>query len=440
MMRAVMNRRSIPCIVLLLGALFCAGCAAFVVELRGPAVSPESRRPARCETAQLEYALGVALSGGGSRAAVFAAAGLEALAGLWLAEGCSVLDRVGHVSSVSGGSIAASYFIAHKPTADSGSEQRKEFFAGMQQAMRANLGKQMEWRQAKKFRWVNPNKRALSMAEILDREFLDGITLGQVREKELRGELPRMLINSTWYHSGRRFVFTSLPAAALEFDLGDPQLDATTPADLGVNVNDLPLSTAVAASASLPWFIGPVTFVLGRGEGGAEQYLHAGDGGLSDNQGIETLIQALLSRSDEASSSRRALVVAFDGAQPFESGTDALLAERNKQFVQPMHVMTIMEERARAYSEIAMREGYDDRLEVILLRYHEARIAPEDLPPSCDGEGSDLDSSEKITRYLVLMPTRLSLRSDCDGDLLQLAAHRLVDDARERIERALGSM
>jgi len=429
-----------PRFVLLLCVISCIGCASLVVELRGPVVPPESRRPARCEMAQPERAIGVALSGGGSRASVFAAAGLEALAELSLSQGCSVLDRVGHVSSVSGGSIAASYFIAHNPAADSSPERREEFFAGMQKAMRANLGKQTEWRQAKKFRWVNPNKRAVSLAEILDREFLDGITLGDVREKELRGELPRMLINSTWYHSGRRFVFTSLPADALAFDLGDPQLDATTPADFGVNVNDLPLSTAVAASASLPWFIGPVTFVLGRGEGGAERYLHAGDGGLSDNQGVETLIQAMLSRRDDPGSSRRALVVAFDGAQPFESGADAVLAERNKQFVQPVHVMTIMEERARAYSEIAMREGYGDRLEVILLRYHEARIAPENLPPSCDGGKFNLDTSEKIARHLALIPTRLSLRSDCDADLLQLAAHRLVDDARERIERALGPM
>ena len=47
--------------------------------------------------------VGVALSGGGSRAALFGSAGLEALAGLRLPDGSSFLEHVTHLSSVSGG-------------------------------------------------------------------------------------------------------------------------------------------------------------------------------------------------------------------------------------------------------------------------------------------------------------------------------------------------
>src|SRR5262245_41341739 len=59
--------------------------------------------------------LGVALSGGGSRAAIFGAAALEALGRLRVPEGRSVLEQIGYLSSVSGGSLAASYYAKHKP-------------------------------------------------------------------------------------------------------------------------------------------------------------------------------------------------------------------------------------------------------------------------------------------------------------------------------------
>ena len=58
---------------------------------------------------------GVALSGGGTRAALFGAAGLEALAGLRTADGASVVQRITHLSSVSGGSLAAAYYTLKTP-------------------------------------------------------------------------------------------------------------------------------------------------------------------------------------------------------------------------------------------------------------------------------------------------------------------------------------
>jgi NTE family protein len=90
-----------------------AGCAsprAFQVQRAAPGPLP-------CEVPlqQREVLVGVAMSGGGSRAALFGAAGLDALAGVRLADGKSVLEQVAYVSSVSGGSIAASYYVLKKP-------------------------------------------------------------------------------------------------------------------------------------------------------------------------------------------------------------------------------------------------------------------------------------------------------------------------------------
>lgn len=56
--------------------------------------------------------VGLAISGGGSRAATFAAGALEALAEVRVKDGSreiSVLEKVNYISSVSGGSLAAAY-------------------------------------------------------------------------------------------------------------------------------------------------------------------------------------------------------------------------------------------------------------------------------------------------------------------------------------------
>src|SRR5262249_12011659 len=62
--------------------------------------------------------LGVDPTGGGSPAALFGAAGLEALAGVQLADGTSLIEKIAHVSSVSGGSIASTYYVLKKPGRD----------------------------------------------------------------------------------------------------------------------------------------------------------------------------------------------------------------------------------------------------------------------------------------------------------------------------------
>src|SRR5262249_30572615 len=93
-------------------ALLAAGCAS---ALAVPA--PEAGSELACVRAAPETAVLVrlALWGGGSRAALFAAAGLEALGRVRVAGGGSLLEQVGYISSVSGGSVAAGYYVSHKP-------------------------------------------------------------------------------------------------------------------------------------------------------------------------------------------------------------------------------------------------------------------------------------------------------------------------------------
>src|SRR5262245_41715943 len=141
----------------LLCALVLAGCAsatAFRVD-RSDVIGP-------CRTAvpDRDVLFGVALSGGGSRAALFGEAGLEALARVRTADGVSVIEKISHVSSVSGGSIAAAYYVLKKPGHDvkvlnadgTLSETYRTFFETYRTDLSQDFETSLIWRQLLSFR------------------------------------------------------------------------------------------------------------------------------------------------------------------------------------------------------------------------------------------------------------------------------------------------
>jgi len=99
--------------LLLACALMATGCAT-AVALRAPEARPPDDLCSSSTGSRL--CRGVALSGGGSRAALFGASGLEAIAQVRAPGGGSLLDQITYLSSVSGGSVAASYFAMKKPS------------------------------------------------------------------------------------------------------------------------------------------------------------------------------------------------------------------------------------------------------------------------------------------------------------------------------------
>ena len=70
-----------------------------------------------------------------------------------------------------------------------------------------------------RLRWFNPAWTAVSLTEHLNTQFLNELTFKDVRERELSGEIPRLLINTTLYNDGRRLVFTTLPHEQTQYDL-----------------------------------------------------------------------------------------------------------------------------------------------------------------------------------------------------------------------------
>ena len=298
--------------------------------------------------------VGLAISGGSSRAATFAAGVLEALARTTVTRAGaqrSVLEMVQYISSVSGGSLATGYY--RRPQAARARSRcwlrrralpcYQDFFDKYKAAMQENFQRPVAWRQFMLFRAFNPTKLAYSLAEVWDAKFFHDMTFADLYAREQRGDIPRIILNGTSYNSGNRFAFTTLPAADFQYEFVDLLLSelekrpgAST--DPGVAIirrnleaakahflpltfeaikadhRDLKVSLGVVSSASFPPVVGPVTYSVA----GQPPYQHVGDGGLFDNLGTESLTTLFLKRIPRGSP-KRGLIIVIDAAFPSAS-------------------------------------------------------------------------------------------------------------------------
>jgi hypothetical protein len=284
-----------------------------------------------------------------------------------------------------------------------------------------------------------------------------------ISTRERAGDSPGLIINSTLYNNGRRLALTALPTEAFEYDffvdleralrergrVMEPApyirerwklLRPMTPLDIHMDPCPASLAGAVTASASFPPLVGPITLQVG----GEKTYWHAGDGGLYENSGVETLLFLYL-KQIQARRARRALVLVFDSSYPFSVG-ERRLALRSLPFTlltfDFSRIPSIMEERASTYSALFFRslqlEGVfpdSKTVNVIVLRHTDARWAADmsDLPPAYEAEPKPLASPEAVRERIAEIPTALELPSECNRQLLVAAATKLVAEHRDVI-------
>jgi patatin-like phospholipase len=450
------------------------GCFAKIHQL--PA-HPDKNSPVFAPLADQETLVGLAVSGGGSRAATFAAGALEALAEIHITrdgkEG-SALELVTHMSSVSGGSLATAYFAVKKPVksevvlAGEGlSPVYRQFFTSFKQDMQKNFQLRAIGRQLANFRVTNPTKFAYSFADVWDASFFDGVTFTELYERERRGDAPQIILNGTIYNTGRRLVLTTLPPSDFAYDFtqelraklvekgqqftpeGKASFDKSveraknqflpqTFEDIGMNHRGLPVSLAVVTSASFPPVVGPVTYQVA----GASKYTHVGDGGLFDNLGTESLTTLFLNKlRPQRPSAKRGLILVIDASFPFDEGGEDL-NDNEKGFEvfadDPSRIVGIMEERANAYqamlwhslrTESALLPDYD-HLKLIILRHTEAEWTKDDqIPEGCP----KTLTPEDITRTVRQVPTLFKIDDPCHAALLIASARKVVAKQRQRI-------
>jgi predicted acylesterase/phospholipase RssA len=470
-----MSRRRRPRWLVAL-ALLLGGCFAQVKDLPPLTVKPAF---APVPEASPDLLVGLAISGGGSRAATFAAAVLEGLARIPVKDAGgprSVLERVQYISSVSGGSLATGYFAARKPGRAEpmlGSQGRlspayERFFREYRAAMQENFEAAAVWRQLLLFRAFNPTKAAYSLAEVWDERFLRGMTFSQLYERERAGDSPRIIFNGTSYNSGRRFALTTLPAADFDYDFVAGLLEdlirrsdrvtaegkaiiranleqarthflPLTFEQLGADHRELPISLAMVSSASFPPAVGPVTYAID----GRPPYEHVGDGGLFDNLGTESLATFFLKKIPR-DSPKRGLIIVIDAAFPFDANQAFLDGNRRGFQVfrnDPSRIVGIMEERANAYQLMlwdALRtEGIVlpdfANLRVEVLRHTEPDWGVfTDLPEECRSAFTADVTAKAIKEAVSQIPTRFQV-SPCNAALMSQAAQKVVDLHRRRI-------
>jgi predicted acylesterase/phospholipase RssA len=454
--------------------LLLTGCFAKIHSL--PA-HPDKNSPVFAPLPDQETLVGLAISGGGSRAATFAAGALEALANIRIMESGqprSVLEKVTHMSSVSGGSLATAYYAVKKPAkseailAESGlSPAYQQFFASFKEDMQLNFQLRALARQLANFRVANPTKFAHSFADVWDANFFDGITFSGLYERERRGDAPQIILNGTIYNTGRRLVLTTLPPSDFSYEFtnelraklaakgqqftpeGRASFDKSverarnqflpqTFEGIGGNHRDLPVSLAVATSASFPPVVGPVTYQAA----GTHAWTHVGDGGLFDNLGTESLTTLFLNKLNPSHpTAKKGLIIVIDASYPFDEGAEDL-NKNDKGFEvfadDPSRIVGIMEERANAYqamlwhslrAEGAFLPDYD-HLKLIILRYTDAEWTTSD--PVTEGCPKTLTVDE-IKRTVRQVPTLFKIEDPCHGALLITAAHKVVKKQQQRI-------
>ena len=280
-----------------IGMLVLASCAAVQnLPINRPTTDPQAGLPAGRATvsSEDEFLVGLAFSGGGTRAAAFSFGVLNALARPQ-ATGrgrFTLIDHVDFVTGVSGGSVTAAYFGLKKRAALADFRERF-LIRDAEESLRtslnlANLGRALQG-------GINED---VPFRQWLDANLFEGATFSALREDRR----PRVWINATDIYNRTPFIFGRTAFSAICSDL-----------------SGYPIAAAVAASAAVPFAFAPVVietfpdrcnaqlpvwivkamnnptaspllraFALGIGRyrDGSMKYIKLLDGGLVDNYGL----------------------------------------------------------------------------------------------------------------------------------------------------------
>ncbi len=215
------------------------------------------------------YFVGIAISGGGSRSANFGAASMFQLQRL------GVLQHTDYISAVSGGAVVAAYYCAW------GDEWNPQ---NVQKKMTHSFASELLMQTLLPWNILGMTFSNLDRSDLLANTFRNNLFIRNGKEltySDLRPDRPRLLINATDLQSGKPFTFSNETFDTLNSDL-----------------SKYPLTYAVAASSSVPVLLHHVT--LRDYSTTFEQYRHLVDGGVTDNLGIQTLVNMFETQADSA--------------------------------------------------------------------------------------------------------------------------------------------
>ncbi len=430
-------------LLLISAALLITGCAHYPVNARLNRTPSQPGREYRFETIAAkgrsdDLLLILAFSGGGTRAAALSYGVLEQLRDTKLGSSQTehrLLDDVGLISSVSGGSFTAAYYALHGDGIFVDFE--KQFLK-----KRVQTGLLLQtlapWNQV---RLASPRFSRSDLAA----EYYDRLLFHHASFRDLKG--PFLTINATDVSSGARFEFTQD-----EFDL------------LGSDVSSFPLSRAVAASSAFPILLTPVVlknysagnkqaepewidpilrdpaassrlkYVASQARSytdGHRQFIHLVDGGLSDNLGLRGGLDRAMAREQfarvpglPANLPRRVAIIIVDAHTESDYGWDSKehsvgLGSLLNSLSQ-VAVSHYSFETTELFREIMTRLSRENSGGQSELRPYVIELHFRQVP------------SETDRKFFNSVPTRLQLPSQTVDRLRQLAARELADNPEYR--------
>jgi predicted acylesterase/phospholipase RssA len=282
--------------------------------------------------------IALAISGGGTRSAVFAAGIMEQLAHLEnpARPGTSVMEDVDAISAVSGGSLAAAYYTLYKPANLRNPEETSAFFQRFKSHMTVDIADR-SWVHYLSHPWEATMKYytryrfVQTLANTMDQYLYRGANFGHINEREMCGESPALIIQAASLDNGKKFLFTNLnvqnnftvdpraihgspPLEMLSQVAASPIYGAFGFDSINSDISSFRLASAVAASSAYPILPGQSALINYCTNG----YVHLADGGVNDNFGIDSLIQLQLNRTARSGHPRHLVILSIDATSLLE--------------------------------------------------------------------------------------------------------------------------
>ncbi|THJ24264.1 MAG: hypothetical protein CAF44_001065 [Nitrospira sp. CG24D] len=347
--------------------------------------------------------IGLAISGGGSRAAVFGGAMLRELHRLGL------LQQVDVLSAVSGGALPAAYYaLDGYRSIDFANSFLERMGHDFQSDMRGRLvspGNLFKY-------WLTDATKSDTVVQVLDEQLFHNATYA-----DLNPSRPKLLLNATNALTGDPFVISDESFATLSSSLAS-----------------FSVSRAVYMSAAYPGVFDPVT--LPSSEPALHPAVLAYDGGPADNLGIKTLVN-LLGKADQRTAlttqfPKGCLIIAVDATpritsvnnQPLSAST-VLLKSHRREVLERVGIAEEQQDRAMfstftvngsqsvcTFWHLALRQLPDaDPLGARVTR----------IKTSFGLESTDQDALIRAARQLIEQGVKISRETEIDPAFLREA-------------------
>lgn len=461
--------------LVLAAGLLCAACTPFQLSSGTPSTF-DSNQPLDAQNPDAPL-VGLAISGGGNRAALFTSYVIELLGSVPVvvatdkdpaaAAPVSLLNTVSYVSSVSGGSFAAAYFGIrglgnYDPMLKDDPLPKKytDFFNNFHATMNANWTASLLGLDGLPF-----GSAATRLKHSVDARIANGATFRDLDQREASRTSPYLIFNTTHYDSGRRFVMTTIPTTQFCLNVeqllvdivhtpsaNQPDIDAQRRAKLGecdrtdaltpegfdsffnprmtaVASADFPIAQAVATSGAFPIAVGPIAYRVDN----SRDLLHLIDGGVADNSGVESLVQLFLRKLIE-NPKRRGMIIELNAGLPFNARGTAIADDSQPLTAiidDPTRLSDIQEVRASLYRQdlwlltenVAKTMKHSTnavtRLDIKELQHTDLRANALHIDTAtCHAHFDDARSVREAVRNI---PTSYHL-DPCSADLVRIAA------------------